>query len=254
MSEYADAMHHLAVDHWNKHPETRIHWCRNVCLEFFHGNGLRAQLEKDERRARHQHIEQKGSGVDDVKVSEPTQGSSDTDDCDQTSDLPALAAGVITVTGAQEERLLQLPPQQNLSAIWQHHNLTKLHVWKDCEGGAIYDADDEMGTVGPGKRTPESPDEFQSPQGLTLKTRPDVGKAKGGDSLCPGGAANPAPEAKCREFMERMDLHSYHLSPSPVPGSDEAEDGAADDAGAQDLQAHKQALYAKYGPTKYNSM
>ena len=35
LSEYADAMHHLATDHWSKRPETRIDWCRHVCHQYF---------------------------------------------------------------------------------------------------------------------------------------------------------------------------------------------------------------------------
>ena len=35
LSEYADAMHHLATDHWSKKPETRIDWCRHVCHQYF---------------------------------------------------------------------------------------------------------------------------------------------------------------------------------------------------------------------------
>ena len=50
LSEYADAMHHLAVDHWSKHPETRIDWCRNVCVQYFFYGELQRVLEKDSRR------------------------------------------------------------------------------------------------------------------------------------------------------------------------------------------------------------
>ncbi len=34
LSEYADAMHHLATEHWSKKPETRIDWCRHVCHQY----------------------------------------------------------------------------------------------------------------------------------------------------------------------------------------------------------------------------
>lgn len=50
LSEYADAMHHLATDIWTKHPETRIDWCRSTCMEFFHQGGLKKVLDKAERR------------------------------------------------------------------------------------------------------------------------------------------------------------------------------------------------------------
>lgn len=51
LSEYADAMHHLAVDHWTKRPDTRIDWCRDTLLEYFLHGGLVKVLEKDARRA-----------------------------------------------------------------------------------------------------------------------------------------------------------------------------------------------------------
>ncbi|KAL4227131.1 hypothetical protein ACF0H5_015104 [Mactra antiquata] len=51
LSKYADAMHHLAVDHWSKNnQETRIDWCRDVILEYFKQDGLKKVLEKEKRR------------------------------------------------------------------------------------------------------------------------------------------------------------------------------------------------------------
>ncbi|XP_013395205.1 uncharacterized protein LOC106162450 [Lingula anatina] len=50
LTEYAEAMHHLAVDHWSKNPETRIHWCRRTCLEYFLEGGLKRALDKEERQ------------------------------------------------------------------------------------------------------------------------------------------------------------------------------------------------------------
>lgn len=53
LSQYADAMHHLAVDHWTKHPETRIEWCRDTAVDFFLQGGLERALQKDARRQFH---------------------------------------------------------------------------------------------------------------------------------------------------------------------------------------------------------
>ncbi|XP_045166153.2 S-adenosylmethionine sensor upstream of mTORC1-like [Mercenaria mercenaria] len=50
LSQYADAMHHLATDHWTKHQETRIDWCREVINEYFKHDGLKKVLEKERRR------------------------------------------------------------------------------------------------------------------------------------------------------------------------------------------------------------
>ncbi|XP_033745370.1 S-adenosylmethionine sensor upstream of mTORC1-like [Pecten maximus] len=50
LRQYADAMHHLATDHWTRLPETRIDWCRKTILEYFHGGGLKKALEKVSRR------------------------------------------------------------------------------------------------------------------------------------------------------------------------------------------------------------
>lgn len=50
LSKYADAMHHLAVDHWSKNQETRIDWCREVINEYFKYDGLAKVLEKERRR------------------------------------------------------------------------------------------------------------------------------------------------------------------------------------------------------------
>ncbi|XP_069141999.1 S-adenosylmethionine sensor upstream of mTORC1-like isoform X2 [Argopecten irradians] len=50
LRQYADAMHHLATDHWTKLPETRIDWCRKTILEYFHGGGLKKALDKVSRR------------------------------------------------------------------------------------------------------------------------------------------------------------------------------------------------------------
>ena len=43
-------MRRLATDIWTKKPETRIHWCRNVCLDYFLNGGLEKLRQKDERR------------------------------------------------------------------------------------------------------------------------------------------------------------------------------------------------------------
>ncbi|KAK3589494.1 hypothetical protein CHS0354_030617 [Potamilus streckersoni] len=64
LSQYADAMHHLAVDHWAKHPGTRIVWTRDTVLEYFFKGGLNKQREKDERRKMH------CSGKDDSEASQ----------------------------------------------------------------------------------------------------------------------------------------------------------------------------------------
>lgn len=53
LSQYADAMHHLAVDHWTKHPETRIEWCRDIAVDYFLHSGLERALQKDARRQFH---------------------------------------------------------------------------------------------------------------------------------------------------------------------------------------------------------
>ena len=49
LQEYANAMHHLAVEIWTKHPETRIDWCRKICREYFLEGGLKKVLEKERR-------------------------------------------------------------------------------------------------------------------------------------------------------------------------------------------------------------
>ncbi|XP_041350485.1 S-adenosylmethionine sensor upstream of mTORC1-like [Gigantopelta aegis] len=53
---YADCMHHLATEHWTKKSKTRIDWCRETALEFFHRGGLKLALEKDERKRRYQEL------------------------------------------------------------------------------------------------------------------------------------------------------------------------------------------------------
>ena len=56
LTTYADCMHHLATDHWTKKSKTRIDWCRETALEFFHRGGLKQALEKDERKRRYQEL------------------------------------------------------------------------------------------------------------------------------------------------------------------------------------------------------
>lgn len=53
LTEYADAMHHLATDHWAQLPQTRITWCQEVALDFFLKGGLQRAIEKEERRKFH---------------------------------------------------------------------------------------------------------------------------------------------------------------------------------------------------------
>jgi hypothetical protein len=50
LGEYAEAMKSLATEFWTKRPETRIHWCRSTCQEYFLGGGLEKSLAKDARR------------------------------------------------------------------------------------------------------------------------------------------------------------------------------------------------------------
>ena len=53
LSEYADAMYHLARDHWSQLPKTRIDWCRDTILEYFCHDGMNKTLEKEQRRCQH---------------------------------------------------------------------------------------------------------------------------------------------------------------------------------------------------------
>ncbi|XP_052264895.1 S-adenosylmethionine sensor upstream of mTORC1-like [Dreissena polymorpha] len=47
LSQYADAMHTLATEHWTKNQETRIDWCREVTHEYFMKGGLQKVLDKE---------------------------------------------------------------------------------------------------------------------------------------------------------------------------------------------------------------
>ncbi|CAI9721847.1 probable methyltransferase BMT2 homolog isoform X2 [Octopus vulgaris] len=58
LTDYADAMHHLAVDHWSYLPQTRITWCRDIIHKFFLQDGLQKARDKDMRRLRHHQTEQ----------------------------------------------------------------------------------------------------------------------------------------------------------------------------------------------------
>lgn len=46
-------MQKLAQDHWTKNSTTRIDWCREAILEYFHGGGLQKTLEKDRKKQLH---------------------------------------------------------------------------------------------------------------------------------------------------------------------------------------------------------
>ena len=54
LSNYADAMHRLATDVWSKRPDTRIHWCRLVCQEYFKDGGLRKIRDKSQRKRKYE--------------------------------------------------------------------------------------------------------------------------------------------------------------------------------------------------------
>ncbi|XP_006822481.1 S-adenosylmethionine sensor upstream of mTORC1-like [Saccoglossus kowalevskii] len=49
LEEYANAMQHLAEEHWSKNPDDRIAWCYQCCIDYFFSGGLKCALEKDER-------------------------------------------------------------------------------------------------------------------------------------------------------------------------------------------------------------
>ncbi len=51
---YAGAMHQLATEIWEKKPETRIDWCYETCLDYFHRGGLEKVLRKEERKRKFQ--------------------------------------------------------------------------------------------------------------------------------------------------------------------------------------------------------
>ena len=59
LTNYADAMHRLATDVWSKRPDTRIHWCRLVCQEYFKDGGLRKIRDKSQRKRKYE----EGKGV-----------------------------------------------------------------------------------------------------------------------------------------------------------------------------------------------
>ncbi|CAH1783908.1 unnamed protein product, partial [Owenia fusiformis] len=50
LKKYAEAMHLLATKHWTKSPQTRIDWCRDICKNYFFGEGLQSARDKDARR------------------------------------------------------------------------------------------------------------------------------------------------------------------------------------------------------------
>ncbi|XP_059166678.1 S-adenosylmethionine sensor upstream of mTORC1-like isoform X2 [Physella acuta] len=56
LERYAKAMYRLATEHWSVNPATRIHWCRQVMLEYFLQGGRRIALEKDAKRVYHEKL------------------------------------------------------------------------------------------------------------------------------------------------------------------------------------------------------
>jgi len=68
LTEYADAMHKLAEEHWTHNPETRIDWCRTTCINYFHEGGLQKILEKEQRQ--HEHEERQSFGEQCTSTSE----------------------------------------------------------------------------------------------------------------------------------------------------------------------------------------
>lgn len=56
LSEYAECMQKLAVNHWTKKSQTRIDWCRDIINEYFTGGGLKKALEKEAKRRRHRNV------------------------------------------------------------------------------------------------------------------------------------------------------------------------------------------------------
>ena len=50
LQEYAEAMQRLATLHWGNQQQERVHWCREMLLEYFKGGGMEKCIEKDSRR------------------------------------------------------------------------------------------------------------------------------------------------------------------------------------------------------------
>lgn len=86
LTKYADAMHHLATDHWAQLPQHRITWCQEVALDFFQRGGLQQVLDKEKRRQFHIAKEEipKQSGCD----TKPSLAQN----CDAAVASPAAAA------------------------------------------------------------------------------------------------------------------------------------------------------------------
>ena len=50
LNQYAESMRALATNHWTKNASTRIDWCRDAAIDYFHGGGLERALEKDRKK------------------------------------------------------------------------------------------------------------------------------------------------------------------------------------------------------------
>lgn len=81
-------MHTLATDIWTKHPETRIDWCRNTCIDYFLCGGLQRIHDKCERR---RHYEMNRSDRDSDMTHDATVWSPSSDTLMLSRSAPALS-------------------------------------------------------------------------------------------------------------------------------------------------------------------
>ncbi|XP_067683648.1 S-adenosylmethionine sensor upstream of mTORC1-like isoform X1 [Haliotis asinina] len=109
LAQYADAMHHLALDHWSKKPESRIDWCRDTALEFFHHGGLKQALEKDVRKYKYRCKEEKADEGTQIQLGVKEEEQEQTQPRTKTQDDPRnFSYNQISLPFAGKVRLLDV--------------------------------------------------------------------------------------------------------------------------------------------------
>ena len=225
LSSYANAMHHLAVDHWNQRPETRIHWCRESCHEYFLRDGLAKALAKEERRKAHD--TKRSSESSQVEEGSLSDDMLDLDAQNTYGGSPENPPYILLQSDLSDEMILPSSPPDR----FPHFSARPVPVKSDTLTLNVESCRVSLPNqkVGNNNLTPQSP--ITSP----LSSSPGVR---------PPQSAQKNPLEKCNDFMINMDLHS----PSSQKDGSELADGE------EDIALQKEAIYAKYGPVEYNSM
>ncbi len=240
LEEYAEAMHHLAIDHWDKNPDTtsRIDWCRRNCLQYFYEGGLEKALEKELKRKLFAEKENLESGGD---FSQSDQRDMSGNETLEIQTVPLMTTNVGSSKNRSKHIEVEVIPLTNYNSD-ESKNDTKENVkMKEPELLTNNEIKDVSSGLNELNLTANNNEDDMKVDINTARIHHEI------DELERLGEDDAS--SKCQEFLDRGDFVS--LAEIGEEGVDVEQNDCTD---AADDTIDKQAIYSKYGPAKYNTM